>query len=102
MALSSTTQEAKFLLNLLSDLNISVQTAELRSDNQCAIALSKNPVSHKRSKHIDIRYHYVREQVLNGTIKLQYIPSDENLADMFTKPLAEPKLSKLVPCAMNL
>lgn len=54
-------------------------------DNQGCIGLSKNPVAHKTSKHIEIRYHFVRERVQDGTLKLVYIPSSENIADICTK-----------------
>ena len=54
-------------------------------DNSGCIGLSKNPVSHKSSKHIEIRYHFVRERVRDGSLKLVYIPSSENVADICTK-----------------
>ena len=54
-------------------------------DNIGCISLSKNPVSHRSSKHIQIRYHFVREKVQDGSLKLVFIPSSENLADIFTK-----------------
>ena len=54
-------------------------------DNVGCISLSKNPVMHKSSKHIEIRYHFVRERVRDGSLKLVYIPSSENLADILTK-----------------
>ena len=55
-------------------------------DNQGAIHLSRNPVSHKRSKHIEIRYHFIRERVQDGTLKLTKIPTELNTADICTKP----------------
>jgi hypothetical protein len=48
-------------------------------------------VFHDRSKHIEIRYHFIRDRVLKGAVKLQYIPTDEQLADIFTKPLVKGK-----------
>ena len=64
MALSAATQEAKFLRQLLADMQGSdVECVCLYVDNQGAIALAKNPVQHQRSKHIDIRYHFVRLEV---------------------------------------
>ena len=47
--------------------------------------MSKNPVMHRSSKHIEIRYHFVRERVQDGSLKLVYIPSSENIADVLTK-----------------
>ena len=55
-------------------------------DNISSIALSKNPMFHGRSKHIEIRYHFIRELVENGDIKMEFCKS-EQLADIFTKPL---------------
>ena len=54
-------------------------------DNTGAIALSKNPVTHKRSKHIEIRYHFVREKVRSGEIVLRKIDTRHNIADLWTK-----------------
>ena len=58
-------------------------------DNKSAIALSKNRVFHKRKKHIDTRYHFIRELVNNREINLQHCRSEEQLADIFTKALAQ-------------
>ena len=65
-------------------------------DNQGAIALAKDNKFHARTKHIDLRYHFVREAVEDGKIKVAYIPTDENVSDIFTKPLAKPKFQKFV------
>lgn len=56
-------------------------------DKISSIALSKNPVFHGRSKHIEIRYHFVRELVENRDIKMEFCKSEQQLADIFTKPL---------------
>ena len=56
-------------------------------DNNSAIALSKNQLFHKRSKHIDTRYHFIRELVNNKEISLTFCSSKEQLEDIFTKPL---------------
>jgi hypothetical protein len=64
---------------------------ELQMDNQSAIQLIKNPVYHKRSKHIDVRFHFIRERFEQGLFKLTYCPSAEQLADVFTKPLVKNK-----------
>jgi len=57
-------------------------------DNQSAIKLAKNPVQHGRSKHIDTRYHFLRDHVKQKTIELKYCNTTEQIADIFTKPLA--------------
>jgi hypothetical protein len=66
------------------------------SDNQGAIALAKNNKFHARSKHIDIRYHFIREALSKNDISLTFVPTDQNLADIFTKPLALPKFQYFV------
>ena len=59
-------------------------------DNQSMIAIVQNNKFHARTKHIDIRYHFIREAVEQGTIAVNYVPTSENVADGFTKPLARP------------
>ena len=56
-------------------------------NSKSAIELSKNPVYHERSKHIDIRYHYIRECVTDGIAEVDNISTDRQLADILTKPL---------------
>lgn len=88
IALGSATQEAIWLCQLLSDLKVNVeQPTEIFEDNQGSIAMAKNPVGHKRTKHIDIRLHFIREAVKAGTIRLSYCPTNEMVADIFTKSL---------------
>jgi hypothetical protein len=59
-------------------------------DNQSAIALAENPVNHTRSKHIDVRYHYIRTCISNNDIQLLHVPTNDNTADIFTKTLPSP------------
>ena len=68
----------------------------IKCDNQSAIALSKDNKFHQRTKHIDIRYHYIREAVEDGRIQVEYIPTDQNPADIFTKPLSKTKFRGFV------
>jgi hypothetical protein len=65
-------------------------------DNQSAIALTKNSVDHSRSKHIDTRYHFIREQVVSGNIQVMYVRTDEMLADLMTKHVNGTILLKLM------
>ncbi len=96
IALGSATQEAIWLRRLLSDLKVEVDTpTDILEDNQGAIAIAKNPVGHKRTKHIDIRYHFIREAVLTGTAHLTYCPTNEMVADILTKPLPRVQFEKL-------
>eukprot|EP00253_Pinus_taeda_P015265 PITA_15265 len=57
-------------------------------DNQSCIKLTENPVFHDRSKHIEIKYHFIRDYVQKGAVKLKYIPTDEQVADILTKALS--------------
>ena len=60
-------------------------------DNQSCIKMTENPVFHDRSKHIEIRYHYICDMVQRGALKLQYISTDEQVVDVLTKPLSHVK-----------
>jgi hypothetical protein len=60
-------------------------------DNQSCIKMTENPVFHDRSKHIEIRYHFIHDMVQRGALKLQYISTDEQVADVMTKPLSRVK-----------
>ena len=60
-------------------------------DNQSCIQLSENPVFHDRSKHIEIRYHFIRDYVQREAVMLQYISTDEQVADILTKSLGRGK-----------
>ena len=81
-------QEACWLLKFVKEFKLPIQLPLiLKEDNQACIRISENPTAHKRSKHIDIKYHFLREKVLEGTIALHYINTLEQLADVFTKAL---------------
>jgi len=66
----------------------------LKGDNQGALALAQNPGWHRRTKHIDIRYHFIRWQVEDGAIKLKYVGTSDQVADIFTKATPTPTLVK--------
>ena len=66
------------------------------ADNQGAIALTKDNKFHMRTKHIDLRYHFVHEAVEDGKITMKYISTSENVANMFTKALPKPKFTKFI------
>ncbi|KAI5397503.1 hypothetical protein KIW84_063356 [Lathyrus oleraceus] len=61
--------------------------AEICVDNKSALALAKNSVFHERSKHINTRYHFIRESIEKKKVKLKYVMSRDQVADIFTKPL---------------
>ncbi|HEY5235406.1 MAG TPA: Ty1/Copia family ribonuclease HI, partial [Rhabdochlamydiaceae bacterium] len=65
-------------------------------DNTSAISVANNPVMHSMTKHIDIRYHFIRDHISKGNIELFFIPTERQLADIFTKPLDEKTFNYLV------
>jgi len=96
IALSFATQEAVWLRRLLSDFGAApTKPTVLMEDNQGAIAIARNPVAHARTKHIDIRYYYVREALHEGAIHLQYSPASEMIADLLMKPLSRGQFERL-------
>ena len=58
--------------------------------------LTKDNKFHARTKHIDLRYHFIHEAVEDGKIQVKYIPTDDNISDIFTKPLLRPKSTKFM------
>ena len=96
VALSTATQEAVWLRRMLAELQVKPgDPTVIMEDNTGAIAIAKNPVSHSRTKHIDIRYHYVREAVQDNLINLRYCPTEEMTADVLTKSLPRERFEKL-------
>ena len=94
IALAAAGQEAKFLNELLKSIDgHDYSPVTIQGDNQAALSLAKNPNNHKRSKHIDIKYHFIRHECSRKMISLVYIPTNENIADIFTKSATKQKLS---------
>jgi hypothetical protein len=69
------------------DFEVIFERVSLMCDNISAISVAKNPVLHKRMRHLDRRHHFLREHVENGDIEMRYIDTERQLADIFTKPL---------------
>ena len=81
--------EAVWLRKLLSDLfNVELEPTVIHCDNQSCIKLSEILVFHDRSKHIAMRYHYVRDLVQKNILSIQYVPTAEQTVDILTKPLS--------------
>jgi hypothetical protein len=86
---SVASREAIWLRKLLSDLfSAKLEPTVIHCDNQSCIKLSENPVFHDRSKHIEMRYHYVRDMVQKNILSIQYVPTAEQTTDILTKPLS--------------
>ena len=94
MALCDAAKEAKFLDMAMTDFvpDHSFRPIDIQVDNTGAIALGKNNMVTKRSKHIDIKYHFTRQCYNEGLIDITHVPTASNLADAFTKPLCKPKM----------
>lgn len=96
VAAAAAAKEAVWLRKLLNDLGCRPIGATILSiDNQSAIRLIKNSEFHKRTKHIDVKFHYIRETVESGEVSVQYVPTDMQRADIFTKALPKNKFSFL-------
>jgi hypothetical protein len=92
IAACSTSSEVVWLRKLLAGLfDLELEVTCIFCDNQSCIKLSENPVFHDKSKHVEIKYHYIRDLVQKGVVKLQYIGTDEQIADVLTKPLSKVK-----------
>ncbi|CAG4987165.1 unnamed protein product [Colias eurytheme] len=89
MAIAEACKEAIYLRNLFSEIIVNGfdYVITLYNDNQGAQKLTENPLFHKRTKHIDVRHHFVREAVAGNLIKIVYIPTSEMPADLLTKGL---------------
>ena len=96
IAAGSCCAQILWMRNQLRDYGLMLKKIPIYCDNTSAIAISNNPVQHSRTKHIDIRYHFLREHVMNGTVELHFVPTEDQVADIFTKPLDESTFSKLV------
>jgi hypothetical protein len=79
----------------LRDYSYKLSKVPLLCENESAIRIMENPVEHSRTKHIDIRYHLLRDHQQKGDIKIAYVNTHNQLADIFSKPLDEKTFSKL-------
>lgn len=96
MALCQASCEAMWVVNLLKMLDVEVALpVTIYEDNQPCIAICKEPRKHRRMKHIDIQYFFLRDLIQEKKIKLQYQPTEDQLADLMTKGLPAPRFSKL-------
>ena len=95
VALTAAIQESNFLNQLYRDMqNTDKLTVPIFVDNQGAIALAQNHAYHQRSKHISIKYHYIRSEIQNLSVSMHYFPSAENKTDIFTKPSSKQRFNQ--------
>ncbi|KAH9733860.1 Integrase catalytic domain-containing protein [Citrus sinensis] len=87
IALTVAVKEAIWLKGLVTELGLEQESVTVNCDSSSAIQLSKNPKYHERTKHVDVRMHFIREEIRSGVINVIKIPTEVNPADMLTKPL---------------
>ncbi|XP_023872069.1 uncharacterized protein LOC111984684 [Quercus suber] len=95
IAVGSCCSQFLWLKNLLSDYGISQDTMLVYCDNSSSIDISKNPIQHSKTKQIEIRYYFIRDLVERKIVALEYIPTEPQNADIFTKPLDTSKFETL-------
>ena len=95
IAVASYYAQLLWMKKLLHDYGITQDTMCVFCDNTSAINLSKNPFQHSKSKHIEIRYHFIRDWVEEKIVYLEFINTDTQKADIFTKPLDGPRFESL-------
>ena len=78
----------------LSDFGLKIEQVPILCDNTSAINIAKNPVQHKRTKHIDIRHYFLRDNVEKGLISMNFCTTEEQIADIFTKALAREQFER--------
>nr|GFA25949.1 retrovirus-related Pol polyprotein from transposon TNT 1-94 [Tanacetum cinerariifolium] len=96
IALSGCCAQILWMRSQLSDYGLGFNKIPMYCDNKSAIALCCNNVQHSRSKHIDIRYHFIKEQVENGVIELYFVNTDYQLEDLFTKAPGRERIEFLI------
>ncbi|KAL3024667.1 hypothetical protein AAZX31_04G137700 [Glycine max] len=95
IAAGSSCSQLVWMKQMLKEYNVEQDVMTLYCDNLSAINISKNPVQHSRTKHIDIRHHYIRELVDDKVITLEHVDTEEQIADIFTKALDANQFEKL-------
>ncbi|XP_074574593.1 secreted RxLR effector protein 161-like [Curcuma longa] len=95
VALGGCVAQLLWMMHTLKDYELNYTNVKVLCDNMSTINLTKNPVHHSRTKHIEIKHHFIRDHVARGDIELNYIESKSNLADIFTKPLPENEFTNI-------
>ncbi|GKE73508.1 hypothetical protein Tco_1535549 [Tanacetum coccineum] len=96
IALSGCCAQILWMRSQLTDYGLGFNKIPMYYDNKSDIALCCNNVQHSRSKHIDIRFHFIKEQVENGVVELYFVNTEYQLADIFTKALCRERINFLI------
>ena len=94
IAVGSCCAQLLWMRQTLRDYGVTCDKVPLMCDNESAIKIAHNPVLHGKTKHIEIRYHFIRDHVEKGDIQISYVNTKNQLADMFTKPLGEARFKE--------
>jgi len=84
-----------WLKHQLMDYGVKLEKVPFYCDNTSAINLTKNPIQHSKTKHIVIRHHFIRDHIQKGQIEIMFVKTENQLANLFTKPLARDRFNKL-------
>ena len=95
VAAASECTQLLWMRQTLKEYGVHCDKVPLLCDNESAIKIGHNPVQHSRTKHIEIHHHFIRDHIARGDIELGYIPTKDQLADIFTKPLDEARFTFL-------
>ena len=95
VAAASCCSQLLWMTATLKDFGLELDSVPLFCDNTSAICIAKNPVQHSRTKHIDIRYHFLRDHVEKGDVVLHFIDTDSQVVDILTKPLDSARFALL-------
>ncbi|GKD57793.1 retrovirus-related pol polyprotein from transposon TNT 1-94 [Tanacetum coccineum] len=101
MSLSACHAQVLWIQTQLTDYGFHFNKIPIYYDLKSAIAISCNPIQHLRTKHINVRYHFIKEHVEKGTIELYFVKTDYQLADLFTKALLVDRFNYLV-CRLGM
>ncbi|KAJ9539053.1 hypothetical protein OSB04_031786 [Centaurea solstitialis] len=105
VAAASCCSQVLWMKTQLLDYGYKLKRVPIYCDSESAIAITSNPVLHSKTKHIDIRYHFIKDNVEKGNIEMFFVQTDYQLADLFTKPLDEKRfnfLGEIVGCKIGL
>ena len=96
VAAASCCSQVIWMRTQLQDYGFAFDRIPIYCDSKSAIAITLNPVHHSRTKHIDVRYHFIKDHVEKGHIEMHFVSTDFQLADLFTKPLDEKRFNFLI------
>ena len=95
VSLNEAAKEAVWVERFVGEITKEEESALLKCDNQSAIKVAANPEKHQKMKHVKKKHHWVRERMEEGEIKVEHVAGEDNVADLFTKPLPGPRFHRL-------